>query len=309
MRRVLSGVLAAAWLVLAAATAAYADPVTCPDGSLPTRNGECLVTVTDPGADGEGGGSSGPGTPGGAEPVNTGPTVCRYGDQEVPCEAEGFFWNASQACYARLADPQPAPADPVWGGRTEGVIVECRPPHCVVEGVGGDDCYVDYYWAAAGPGVGPSPRELAERAVEVMSLRAIAIGIVPEDLPDRVGLVGMPTWMWVADPGESTTGPITRTASAGGVTVTATARIDRIVWSMGDGATVACGVGTPYVDEYGSASSPDCGHRYTQQGRYTVTATSYWTVEWAGGGQSGTIPLSFADSTQITVGEAQVLVQ
>lgn len=94
-----------------------------------------------------------------------------------------------------------------------------------------------------------------------------------------------------------------------GITVTATARIDRIVWNMGDGTSVACGVGTPYADSYGKASSPDCGHHYTKQGRYIVTATSYWTVEWAGGGQSGSIPLEFSDSTQITMGEAQVLVQ
>jgi hypothetical protein len=78
--------------------------------------------------------------------------------------------------------------------------------------------------------------------------------------------------------------------------------------SDGDGATVTCsGPGTPYADSYGKKSSPTCGHTYTRQGTYTVRATSYWTVRWNGLGQSGTIPLDFADTTNITMGEAQVL--
>ncbi|MGI5190007.1 hypothetical protein ACQEVI_17840 [Promicromonospora sp. CA-289599] len=144
-----------------------------------------------------------------------------------------------------------------------------------------------------------------------MSLSAIEIGIVPENEPGRVGLVGMPVWLWVEDPGESTTGPITRSASAGGYTMTATARLDRIVWDMGDGTTVTCvSPGTPYEDRFGVADSPDCGHRYQKQGDpYTVTATSFWTVQWEGVGQTGTIPLDFTRSTQIVVGEAQVITQ
>ena len=55
-------------------------------------------------------------------------------------------------------------------------------------------------------------------------------------------------------------------------------------------------------------SSPDCGYRYSRQGVYTVRATSYWVVRWAGIGQSGTIPLQFTRSAVITVGEAQVLI-
>jgi hypothetical protein len=312
MLRGLSVVLAVAWFVLAASASAAADPVTCPDGSLPTRTGVCLVTVTDPGSDGGDGGSTAPGeSGGGTENVSNEPAFCRFGDLEVPCQTEDYVWDARRMCYSKLADPQPPADDPVWEGRTEGVIISCTPPHCVVAGVGTDDCYNDLYWAAAAPGAsGPSPRELADRAVDAMNLRAITIGIVPEPVTGSVGLVGMPTWMWAAEPSESSTGPITRSASAGGTTVTAIGRLDRIMWSMGDGSTpVACGAGTPYTDSHGRASSPDCGHHYTEQGRYTVTAMSYWTVEWSGGGQSGSILLQFVDSTQITMGEAQVLVQ
>ena len=135
-------------------------------------------------------------------------------------------------------------------------------------------------------------------------------GIVPEDRAGSVGIVWMPSWMWVQDPGQSTWGPVTRSASAGGFTVTATARVERVVWAMGDGATVTCnGPGTVYQDSFGRRSSPSCGHTYTRQGTHRVSATSYWTVRWAGVGQSGTIPVDFTQETTITMGEAQVLTQ
>lgn len=300
--------LAVGLLVPPAASASAADPP-CPPGSYWTGV-ICEWEIVAPGAPGT------PGDPGGGDSGgggDAGPAVCQTPDgAETPCSVERhgvtYHWWASRACYGYVEDDPPPFDDPVWEGRTDGVIVACAPPECVIER-GPAECYLDTFWVASVPWEGPSPRELADRAVAAMYLKPVTIGIVPEDLPGRVGLVGMPTWMWVSDPGESTTGPITRSASAGGTTVTATARIDRIVWNMGDGTTVACGVGTPYADSYGKASSPDCGHHYTKQGRYTVTATSYWTVEWAGGGQSGSIPLEFSNSTQITMGEAQVLVQ
>ncbi len=143
-----------------------------------------------------------------------------------------------------------------------------------------------------------------------MNLRAVNIGIVPESRPGSIGVIGMPTWMWAQNPNANTWGPLTRTASAGGWTVTATAQAQRVVWSMGDGSTVTCrGPGTPYADSYGKKSSPTCGHTYTREGKYTVRATSYWVVTWSGLGQSGTIPLNFTDTTNITMGEAQVLTQ
>ncbi|MFC4627932.1 hypothetical protein ACFO6V_06800 [Promicromonospora alba] len=143
-----------------------------------------------------------------------------------------------------------------------------------------------------------------------MQLRAIDIGIVPEEGPDRVGIVGMPQWMWVNEPRPKSFGPITRKATAGSASVTATAKVDKVVWDMGDGTTVTCvGAGTPYEDRFDTTESPDCGHRYTKQGEYEVTATSYWTVQWEGMGQSGTIPLDFEASANIVMGEAQVITQ
>jgi hypothetical protein len=78
---------------------------------------------------------------------------------------------------------------------------------------------------------------------------------------------------------------------------------------MGDGKTVQCGRGTVYEDRFGTASSPTCGHTYVKQGRYTVTAESSWVVDWAGVGQTGSIDLEVSRDAQLTIGEAQVLIQ
>ncbi|MFE7506703.1 hypothetical protein [Promicromonospora sp. NPDC057488] len=218
-------------------------------------------------------------------------------------------------CYVEVADPQPAKDDAVWAGHDEGVIVVCMPYICVPQ-PGQDTIPVadcpgrSLYWAPRAPDVEVDPAVLAQRAVERMQLEPIAVGIVPEEGPGRVGVVGMPVWMWVDAPAANTFGPITESASAGGYTVTATANVDRIVWEMGDGTSIECvTAGTPYEDRYGVADSPDCGHRYAKQGEYAVSATSYWTVEWEGVGQTGTIPLDRTATANIVVGEAQSITQ
>ncbi|MFE3998032.1 hypothetical protein ACFX43_04430 [Nocardioides sp. YIM B13467] len=168
-----------------------------------------------------------------------------------------------------------------------------------------------------GAEAGPPPREVAQMAVEQMNLSAIDIGITPRPEPDSVGLVGMPVWMWAKAPDSRTYGPTTASASAGGITVTATARVHEIAWDMGDGTTVECRTaGTPYEASFGKKASPDCGHVYRLSsarepgGNYTVTATSAWVITWEGAGQTGTIRLNgLSRSVEIAVGEAQVLVR
>ena len=143
-----------------------------------------------------------------------------------------------------------------------------------------------------------------------MRLRAIGVGIVPEARPGSVGLVGMPNWMWVANPTPQTWGPDTASASAGGYTVTVTAKVAHVSWDMGDGQVIVCnGPGTPYRDSYGKGSSPTCGHTYTRQGQYTVRATSHWVITWVGVGQTGTIPMDLVNTANLTIGEAQALTQ
>ncbi len=275
-------------------------------------SGTCVITVPSPGS------------PAGARPspppsrgvASHGSVECftSLTHEKVPCHDPTYgWWNQKDGCYLKLVAPQPPQTDPIWQGHTDGAIYAFFCPDVVGRGTPGG-----VTWLLTPPrgfgGVLISPAELAQRAVATMQLRAVEIGIVPEPKPGSIGLVGMPTWMWTT-PTPNTWGPITRTASAGGVTVTATAKVTTAVWRMGDGTTVNCtSPGMPYDDAYGRRDSPDCGHTYvnTSLGKpgdaYQVQATSYWKVEWAGGGQTGTINLDFTANTQIRMGEMQVLI-
>lgn len=303
-----AAVLVLALTLLTSPTATASGPVTCPPPSVYNRiSGTCTIVLTDPGDTAV---ATKPPPKGGGQGADTGPKACANAKGDpVPCRDGDAWWSNSWGCYAKPVKPQPPKSDPRWEGHDDGSIYECYDP--LVAAAGG--MALTYRWSGtppAGPAAPPDPRVLAQRAIAQMELRAVTIGIVPEPGAGRVGIVGMPTWMWVQDPGPGTVGPISRTASAGGFSVTAVAKADRIVWQMGDGATVIChGPGTPYADSFGRQSSPDCGHTYTHQGTYTVRATSYWSVQWSGVGQSGTIPLNFTRTTNITMGEAQVLTQ
>lgn len=167
-----------------------------------------------------------------------------------------------------------------------------------------------------GPGGAPpapavDPAVVAQQAVDKMLLRGPEIGITPK--PGGTGVIGMPVYMWTAA-GPETYGPNTASATAGAVTVTAVAKVNKIVWSMGDGKSVVCTTaGTPYKKSYGADPSPDCGHRYTRpsstqaSGKYHITATSTWTINWTGGGTSGQLTEVRNSDVDITVAEVQVV--
>lgn len=272
--------------------------------------GTCVVTVERPGTPMQP--VATPGDSAGGE--TRAPACVGYGSTPVPCSDPLFgTWSNALECYLKRTEPPPAPTSPLWGGRyPEGAIYDC-----VSVGVG-PFTKVARIWlpqAPQAPAVQMTPEQAARIVVTRMDLRAADIGIVPENRPGAVGAVGAPVYMWTA-PGPSTFGPQTLTGSAGGITITATAKVDRIVWSMGDGTSVTCRTpGTAYEDRFGFAASPDCGHRYTKtsagkpRNAYPISATSYWLVDWTGpAGSGGQINLDLTADTSIVVGELQALV-
>ncbi|MER6074643.1 ATP/GTP-binding protein [Streptomyces sp. NPDC001817] len=168
------------------------------------------------------------------------------------------------------------------------------------------------FWSATPPAK-VDPAQLAQEALDKMTLLGPHIDINPK--PGGKGLVGMPVWM-AADTSQTTWGPNSASASAGGVTVTATAKVSKVVWDMGDGTSVTCtGPGTVYQKSFGLKASPDCGHVYTQPsdqqqgGTYKVTATSTWTVNWQvnGGGETGTLTAVRQSGVQLTIVQSQAV--
>ncbi|MFD8391045.1 ATP/GTP-binding protein [Streptomyces sp. NPDC059680] len=158
------------------------------------------------------------------------------------------------------------------------------------------------------------PEVLARRAVDSMKL------VGPKVANPKAGgkyVVGMPMWMWV-DQTQTTYGPNSATASAGGVTVTATAEVSSISWKMGDGtdAVVCNGPGTKYTPSLGKAQSPDCGHVYDKAstdeagGKFHGTATATWTVNWqvtGGPADAGSFTEVRRSQFTVDVREVQVL--
>lgn len=308
--------LATARLLLLGQSSAHSDTV-CQ--VTDPQTGVCLIWI-----EVETPATPGPGEPDDNAPADTGSGSACYWDPApqgltgppagpVPCTSEYGYWSNNYHCYLEVADPQPPASDPNWQGHQpgDGAIYQCYQPQTDI---------LIFIWSQDPPpssGTGPTPREVAELAIEQMNLRAIDIGIVPEPGPDNIGLVGMPVWMWANNPDAHTYGPATASASAGGITVTATARVHQITWDMGDGNEIVCrSTGTPYKPSYGKKASPDCGHTYEKSssreasGKYTVTATSDWVVTWEGAGQSGTIRLNgLQRSVEVSVGEGQVLVR
>lgn len=334
LRRVLGWTVAAsaivAGLLTGVSSSAQADldiPEGCWAEQYKDDRGFVKTTVmcpegvgTNPGTgDGDDGG-------GNAEPIAD--RECTYGPiLTVECQTSAGIWNGT--CYVKVADPQPDKDHPVWAGHEDedGVIIQCTAYDASLaedcDADGGCPAGVFLRWAAGPPDEGPSPAELASRAVAQMDLDAGDVGITPNN--GEPAIYGFPTWLWVDNPAENTTGPITTNASDGDLTVTATGTLDRIEYAMGDGGSVTCAgsdaPGTPYDPAYdppgttgaNAAHSPTCGYMYsdTSAGQpgdaFTITATSYWTVEWSGGGQTGTIPIDLSTTRQHQVAEVQVI--
>ena len=275
-----------------------------PDCERVDRKGRCTITITPP-APSPGAAPVSKGGNGGGE------RQCVEGGAPVPCSSPSGTYSNDLQCYLRPMSPQPPPDSPLWEGNyPEGAVYNCSAAGSLPGTVGGGSV-----WLPGPPDGGLTPAAAAQAVVRRMDLRPADIGIVPEDTPGSIGAVGAPVYMWT-DPGPATFGPQVLTGSAGGLTITATARVDRIVWNMGDGTSVTCRTpGTAYQDRFGFAMSPDCGHRYTRtsagkpNSAYPIAATSYWVVDWTGpGGSSGQITLDLVARTSIVVGELQALV-
>ncbi len=181
----------------------------------------------------------------------------------------------------------------------------CRAPLSA----GGGPCPAE----PAPPGVAVDPAVLAVQARGQLALPAPAIRLNPA--PPRDQLVNMTTWMWV-DP--ATWGTHSSQVGVPGVTVTASAKPERVIWDMGNGALVICsGPGVPYDTARAEAAQrSDCSYTYRRSsaglahGRYVVTATVEWSASWSvvGAPGGGTLPgLRRSASVAIRVAEVQAV--
>ncbi len=271
----------------------------------------CTVTGTGGGGSGGGGGTGG-GTGGSSDCVYTLPSGVSY---RVACFVGGIgYFNVSNGCYYLRLDPQPPLTDPVYDGHTPGTGAVYRitctdgPPPW---GLGSET--VGEYWLdkPAGP---VNPIDLEFLALAKIRLDPADIHSAPSSVGVG-GLVGLPVWLWTPRT-PNTWGPLGASQTSGTVTVTISAKAEKIVWNMGDGHLVTCkNPGAAFRSSTPAGAKPACGYRYLTSsrdesgGRFTVTATTTWRVTWAGGGGNGVITVIRVAGTSLRINEAQVVVK
>jgi len=173
-------------------------------------------------------------------------------------------------------------------------------------------------WLAAetfsGVGNGPiSAGQAAAVAVARLKLPTIAPGIgpSPELNPWNIAAVGYPLWLWADGP--THVGPISD--SVAGLSVSLDAEVSSLTFRMGDGHSITCpGTGQKWTTAVEpGAKSPSCGYSYAKPSLpdddYTVAAVANWAVTWTSNNQSGVINVPTVATTELPVGELQVLVR
>lgn len=311
MRRVLLMTLWAFLLLFASVPLAAAES-SPPKGPCLEENqlGGCIrrtVDVADGGASGASASSIRNTSGGSASGISSRPRVCEFEGRVIACSSEGGTWSDYVTAWCRPEVPQPSLEDPIWDGNTDGSIFVCVRPG--FSGIPDPSQQFRRHLSSTQQAV--DPVALAWQAVASMNLSAPELGMFPKPLGQdntAMGYVGWPMWLWVADPSPQTWGPITASASDEGFTVTATARVDRIEWDMGNGEVITCGQGSKHPSTaVRGEQSPDCGYTYEVENIYTITATAYWDVTWSAPSGSGTLQLDLARSEEMLIGEIQVV--
>ena len=279
--------------------------------------------------------------------LRPGPRSCELDGQKVPCKTEYGAWNSSGECYVDLSEDQSSP--PTGKSNMDGAWYSCSTvtwssticrnqiPDVegrVVESEDDEDngdvdndaeqkyqlcmnqSFVTPDWREEPPaGVDRlTPGQAAQRLIRTFVLKGPDFTTTVAERGH--GAVGLPVWIWVPEGNQKSDnwGPYTKTATLGGVTVTATAKVSSVKYSMGDGGSVTCrGPGVAYFVSRSQVDSPSCGYKYSRmspdEGRdaYTVNADATWSVHWSGGGQSGDQQTGASSSDQAYVGEIQVM--
>jgi hypothetical protein len=156
----------------------------------------------------------------------------------------------------------------------------------------GADCASFVSPAAPGPPDpaapdGPSPEELAAIAAD----RAMSMAESPrlEMAPGSIGLTGLDSYFWLA----TTPRPVSATAEAPGLSVTAEAHPIRYMWRFGDGGERA----TDHAGRRWTRRRPgNIAHMYETRGRYAVEVEVLWEARWRIG-SGGWLPLGYFSNT------------
>jgi hypothetical protein len=298
---------------------AQGEDEVCPPGERECRI-EDEQEQTGPGQPGnEGGGGGG----GGCTWTGGGPVLASLAAQttiQIPCYLDLYGWYGGDSCY--YGDPPllvDAPAPPQGKTDADGrwYWASCFFDIFQFNGEWILNGFADIRWQWFDfddiPTV--SPEELAMRAIASVGLDGVAYRLAPPET--GAGLVGLPVWLGVAG-SPNAWGPVTGGPECdGGLCVSITAQVTSVQWNMGDGTVLTCQRNQHVAWQRGMdflAPRDNCHHYYHQasrrlaDGRYQISATSNWLVEWEStSGLTGSISTTRASATSLQINEIQVL--
>jgi hypothetical protein len=160
-----------------------------------------------------------------------------------------------------------APVDPICDA---GFGAAGRPYTVVVQDLDGNIVNMEGRCVAVGP-AGPELPALPPAPSIGEIWRAALRQIPPTRIginPRPTGLTGLDTWLWYEGPAE-----LQVSTSIGPWTVTGTARVQDVVFEMGDGRTAR-------ATGPGSEADPAARYVYETKGRYTIVATARWGADF-----------------------------
>ena len=157
-----------------------------------------------------------------------------------------------------------------------------------------------------------TPAQAGAIAAARLKLPAVGPGIGPS--PDlnrwKMAAVGYPLWLWADGPTQ--VGPVSD--SVAGLSVSLEAAVSSLTFRMGDGTGQCPGAGDKWTEavEPGSkapnAATPT-PNRLCRKAATQSAALTNWAVTWTANGQSGVINVPAVQTTELPVGELQVLVR
>ena len=249
------------------------------------------------------------------------------GGAEIPCWSGDYPWNTQFQRYCRVINP--AIDDPIWTGHLTSRGHPTQIPYSCIADSGYPDCTL---WAdiieSTPQRPGADPISLVKSALSSVDLHAPTVGVGAYVYPkyEQWGLswwVGAPMWLWVDAKDDHQWGTHTISATADGLTVTATVTAKKVSFDPGDGSPpVTCrsaGTFRPWNvrDPLSHHSPSGCEYTYphtnelgNMNSRYEVSATVTWEVVWtATDGEAGsfTVDVPSTSSPSIHVGEIRAV--
>jgi len=148
---------------------------------------------------------------------------------------------------------------------------------------------------------GPAPSAVARSAMAQVVLPVDDPRFGPDPGNNKWGMipVGYPVWLWSGN--QTTT--VSATVVQSGLSVSIQATRVSVTFSLGDGHAKTCAGFSVrpahLVDPM--QPSPSCGYVYQMPGRFSISVSASWRVDWVAGGESGTFTVSRASSAPVVI--------